>query len=77
MKMLRNDSKNISWIRKPNQTATKNEKEDLKLEDKINMFARQKGVLIHDIKYVKIQKEQMLQSFVAFVHHTAVNKETG
>ena len=57
MKMLRNDSKNISWIRKPNQTATKNEKEDLKLEDKINMFARQKGVLIHDIKYEKIQKE--------------------
>ncbi|HMH10726.1 MAG TPA: hypothetical protein VK553_08465 [Candidatus Nitrosopolaris rasttigaisensis] len=41
------------------------------------MFARQKGVLIHDIKYEKTQKEQMLQSFVAFVHHTAVNKETG
>lgn len=41
------------------------------------MFARQKGVLIHDIKYEKIQKEQMLQSFVAFVQHIAVNKETG
>jgi hypothetical protein len=32
------------------------------------MFARQ---------YEKTQKEQMLQLFVAFVHHTAVNKETG
>jgi hypothetical protein len=58
MRMLKNDGKNISWI--PNQTATKNVKEDLqKLEDKINMFARQKGVLIHDIKYEKIQKDQM------------------
>ena len=39
-----------------NQSTTKNVKEDLqKLEDKINMFARQKGVLIHDIKYEKIQ----------------------
>jgi len=31
-------------------------KEDLqKLEDKINTFAGQKGVVIHDIKYEKIQ----------------------
>ena len=61
-----------------NQTATKNVKEDLqKLEDKINMFAGQKGVLIHDIKYKKIQKDQMQQMIIAFVHHTAVNEETG
>ena len=61
-----------------NQTATNNVKEDLqKLEDKINMFAGQKGVLIHDIKYEKIQKDQMQQMIIAFVHHTAINKETG
>ena len=61
-----------------NQTATKNVKEDLqKLEEKINMFAGQKGVLIHDIKYEKIQKNQMQQMIIAFVHHTAVNEETG
>ena len=41
------------------QSTTKNVKEDLqKLEDKINMFAGQKGVIIHDIKYEKIQKDQ-------------------
>jgi phosphoribosylaminoimidazole-succinocarboxamide synthase len=35
-----------------NQSTTKNVKDDLqKLDDKINMFAGQKGVLIHDIKY--------------------------
>jgi len=40
-----------------NQSATNNVKEDLqKLEDKINMFAGQKGVLIHDIKYEKNSK---------------------
>jgi len=51
------------------QTATNNVKEDLqKLEDKINMFSRQKGVLIHDIKYEKIQKDQMQQMIIAFVH---------
>jgi hypothetical protein len=61
-----------------NQTATKNVKEDLqKLEEKINMFAGQNGVLIHDIKYEKIQKDQMQQMIIAFVHHTAVNGETG
>ena len=61
-----------------NQTATKNVKEDLqKLEEKINMFAGQNGVLIHDIKYEKIQKNQMQQMIIAFVHHTAVNEETG
>ena len=61
-----------------NQTATKNVEQDLqKLEDKINMFAGQKGVLIHDIKYEKIQKNQMQQMIIAFVHHTAVNEETG
>jgi hypothetical protein len=61
-----------------NQTATKNVKEDLqKLEEKINMFAGQKGVLIHDIKYEKIQKNQMQQMIIAFVHYTAVNEETG
>ena len=40
-----------------NQSTTKIVKEDLqKLEDKINVFARQKGVLIHDIKYEIVQK---------------------
>ena len=48
-----------------------------KLEVKINMFAGQKGVLIHDIKYEKIQKDQMHEMIIAFVHHTAVNEETG
>ena len=48
-----------------------------KLEDKINTFAGQKGVLIHDIKYEKIQKDQMHKMIIAFVHHTAVNEETG
>jgi len=61
-----------------NQTTTNNVKEDLqKLEDKINIFAGQKGVLIHDIKYEKIQKDQMQQMIIAFVHHTAVNEDTG
>ena len=61
-----------------NQSTTKNVKEDLqKLQDKINMFAGQKGVLIHDIKYEIIQKNQMQQMIIAFVHHTAVNEETG
>ena len=61
-----------------NQSTTKNVKEDLqKLEDKINTFAGQKGVLIHDIKYEKIQKDQMREMIIAFVHHTAVNGETG
>jgi hypothetical protein len=60
-----------------NQSTTKNVEQDLqKLEDKINMFAGQKGVLIHDIKYEKIQKDQMQQMIIAFVHHTAVNEET-
>jgi ribonuclease HIII len=61
-----------------NPSTTKNVDQDLqKLEDKINMFAGQKGVLIHDIKYEKIQKDQMQQMIIAFVHHTAVNEETG
>ena len=63
------------WV---NQSTTKNVEEDLqKLEDKINTFAGQKGVLIHDIKYEKIQKDQMHEMIIAFVHHTAVNEETG
>ena len=61
-----------------NQTATNNVKEDLqKLEDKINIFAGQKGVVIHKIKYEIIQKDQIQQMIIAFVHHTAVNEETG
>ena len=40
-------------------------------------MAGQKGVLIHDIKYEKIQKDQMHDMIIAFVHHTAVNEETG
>jgi hypothetical protein len=60
------------------QSTTKNVEQDLqKLEDKINMFAGQKGVLIHDVKYETIQKDQMQQMIIAFVHHTAVNEETG
>ena len=60
-----------------NQSTTKNVDQDLqKLEDKINMFAGQK-VLIHDIKYEIIQKDQMQQMIIGFVHHTAVNEETG
>ena len=61
-----------------NRTTAKNVEEDLqKLEEKINKFANQNGVLIHDIKYEKIQKDQMQQMSIAFVHHTAINKETG
>ncbi len=61
-----------------NQTTAKNVEEDLKkLEEKINKFANQNGVLIHDIKYEKIQKDQMQQMIIAFVHNTAINKETG
>ena len=37
-------------------------------------MAGQKGVLIHDIKYEKIQKDQMQQMIITFVHHTAVNE---
>jgi phosphoribosylaminoimidazole-succinocarboxamide synthase len=60
------------------QSTTEQVKEGLqKLEDKINMFAKQKGVLIHDIKYEKIQRDQMQQIIIAFVHHTAVNEQTG
>ncbi|MFY9871484.1 MAG: hypothetical protein WAK17_17350 [Candidatus Nitrosopolaris sp.] len=60
------------------QSTTNNLKEDLqKLEDKINVFAGQKGVIIHDIKYEKIQNGQMQQMIIAFVHHTAVNEDTG
>jgi uncharacterized Fe-S cluster-containing protein len=61
-----------------NQSTTNNVKEDLeKLEDKINMIATKKGVLIHDIKSEIIQIDQMHQMIIAFVHHTAVNEETG
>jgi len=61
-----------------NQSTTKNVEDDLqKLEDKINLFAVQKGVIIHDIKYEKIQKDQMQQMIIAFIHHTAVNEDTG
>ena len=42
------------------QSRPSNLQEDLqKLEDKINTFAGQKGVVIHDIKYEKIQNSQM------------------
>ncbi len=36
------------------------------------MFARQKGVLKHDIKYEKIQKDQMQQMIIAFVQAEAI-----
>ena len=56
-----------------NQSTTKNVQQDLqKLEDKINMFAGQKGVLIHDIKYEKIQKDQNATNDLAFF---VVNEE--
>ena len=56
-----------------NQSTTKNVQQDLqKLEDKINMFAGQKGVLIHDIKYEKIQKDQNATTDLAFF---VVNEE--
>jgi hypothetical protein len=55
-----------------------NIKEDLqKLEDKINAFAVQKGVVIHDIKYEEIQNNQMQYIIIAFVHHTAISEDTG
>jgi hypothetical protein len=61
-----------------NQSTTNSVKDDLqRLEDKINLFAVQKGVIIHDIKYEKIQKDQTQQMIIAFVHHTAVNEDTG
>jgi hypothetical protein len=61
-----------------NQSTTKNVKDDLqKLEDKINLFAGQKGVVVHDIKYEKIQNGQMQHMIIAFVHHTAISEDTG
>ena len=60
-----------------NQSTIKNVEDLQKLEDKINIFAGQKGVVIHDIKYEKIQKDQMHEMIIAFVHHTAVNEDTG
>jgi hypothetical protein len=61
-----------------NQSTTKNVEQDLqKPEDKINLFSGQKGVVIYDIKSEKIQKDQMQQMIIAFVHHTAINEETG
>jgi uncharacterized Fe-S cluster-containing protein len=60
------------------QSRTNDIKEDLqKLEDKINTFAVQKGVVIHDIKYEKIQNNQMQNMTIAFVHHTAISEDTG
>jgi len=60
-----------------NQSTNKNVKDDLqRLEEKINLFAGQKGVIIHDVKYEKIQKDQ-IQQMISFVHHTAVNEDTG
>jgi uncharacterized Fe-S cluster-containing protein len=60
------------------QSRTNDIKEDLqKLEDKINTFAVQKGVVIHDIKYEKIQNNRMQRMIIAFVHHTAISEDTG
>ena len=59
------------------ESTTKNVKENLQeLENEINTFAGQKGVIIHDIKYEKIQ-DQTQQMIIAFVHHTAVSEDTG
>ena len=58
------------------QSRPSNLKEDLqKLEDKINTFAGQKGVVIHDIKYEKIQNGQMQHMIIAFVHHMLIKVE--
>jgi hypothetical protein len=55
-----------------------NLQEDLqKLQNKINTFAGQKGVVIHDIKYEKIQNGQIQHMIIAFVHHTAISEDTG
>ena len=46
------------------QSRPSNLQEDLqKLEDKINTFAGQKGVVIHDIKYEKIQNGQTSKNY--------------
>ena len=50
--------------------------ESLLIFPKINMFAGQKGVVVHDIKYEKIQNGQQ-QTIIAFVHHTAISEDTG
>jgi uncharacterized Fe-S cluster-containing protein len=55
-----------------NQATTKNVKEDLqKLEDKINMFTGQKGVLIHDIKYEKIQRSNATNDYSICSSHSS------
>jgi hypothetical protein len=60
------------------QSRPSNLQEDLqKLENKINTFAGQKGVVIHDIKYEKIQNGQIQHMIIAFVHHTAISEDTG
>jgi hypothetical protein len=41
------------------------------------LFAGQKGVVVHDIKYEKIQNGQMQHMIIAFVHHTAISEDTG
>jgi len=47
----------------------------LKEEDKINIFAGQKGIVIYDIKYEKIRNGQM-RHMIAFVHRTAISEDT-
>ena len=60
------------------QSRPSNLKEDLqKLEDEINTFAGQKGVVIHDIKYERIRNDEMQHVIIAFVHHTAISEDTG
>jgi hypothetical protein len=60
------------------QSRPSNLQEDLqKLQNKINTFAGQKGVVIHDIKYEKIQNGQIQHMIIAFVHHTAISEDTG
>ena len=41
------------------------------------MFAGQKGVIIHDIKYEKIQNGEMQHIIIPFLHHTAISEDTG
>ena len=60
-----------------NQSTTKTVQEDLqKLEDKIK-FTGERGILVNDIKYQRIQKHHNQHPFVAFVHYITVKDNAG
>lgn len=59
------------------QSTTKTVQEDLqKLEDKIK-FTGERGILVHDIKYQRIQKHHNQHPIVAFVHYITLKENTG